>query len=236
MRGLRRDMRPMLLRAGLAVALAVLPLAGATAQTSAGKPAGIQGLSQNRKEPISIESDSLELRDKDKTATFVNNVRLVQGDTVIEAKVLIVYYEDDSAKKGGRRAAGPPLAGSGEQQISRLEAKGGVILTQKEQTATGDSGVFDVKSNTLTLTGNVVLTQNKNVVRGDRLWVDLNTNISRVESKKTGDGRVQGLFLPNAPDSKPPSHSDAAGSTRSDNAASDRSGHRSPPSRPLRLN
>jgi len=43
----------------------------------------------------------------------------------------------------------------GGQQIKRAEAKGDVLVTQKDQTAKGDNGVFDVKSNTITLTGSV---------------------------------------------------------------------------------
>jgi lipopolysaccharide export system protein LptA len=62
-----------------------------------------------------------------------------------------------------------------------------------------------MKSNTVTLTGNVVMTQGQNVLRGDRLVVDLTSGVSRVESSKTGQGRVQGLFQPGTagPDLKP---------------------------------
>ena len=84
----------------------------------------------------------------------------------------------------------------GQQQIRRLEARGGVVVTQKDQTATGEAGIFDMKTNTVTLTGNVVMTQGQNVLRGERLVVDLTTGVSRVESGKGGQGRVQGLFLP----------------------------------------
>ena len=69
-----------------------------------------------------------------------------------------------------------------------------MLVTQKDQTAKGDNGVFDVKTNSVTLTGNVVVTQGTNVVRGDRMVVDLDTGVSRVESEKTK--RVEGLFNP----------------------------------------
>ena len=55
-----------------------------------------------------------------------------------------------------------------------------MVVTQKEQTATGELGVFDMKTNTVTLTGNVIMTQGKNVLRGDRLMVDLTSGVSRV--------------------------------------------------------
>ena len=40
------------------------------------------------------------------------------------------------------------------------------------------------------------MTQGQNVLRGDKLVVDLTSGVSRVESGKSGQGRVQGLFLP----------------------------------------
>jgi len=91
-----------------------------------------------------------------------------------------------------------PQPGAGaNQQIKRIEAKGNVIVTQKDQTATGENGVFDMASNTVTMTGNVVMTQGVNVVKGDRLWVDMNTGLSRVECKSS-ECKVQALFQPNA--------------------------------------
>ena len=65
-----------------------------------------------------------------------------------------------------------------------MEARGGVIVTQKDQTATGDTGLFDVKTNTVTLTGNVVVSQGTSVMRGERLVVNLTTGVSTVDAGK----------------------------------------------------
>ena len=167
------------------------------AQPSKGPPNALQGFSQNRDQPVHIEAATLEVRDKDKVATFSGNVRVTQGDTGMRCKSLVVFYEQDGkcGDKSKSVAAADPGPG-GEQRIKRLEARGGVVVTQKEQTATGELGVFDMETNTVTLTGNVVMTQGKNVLRGDKLVVDLTSGVSRVESGKNGQGRVQGLFLP----------------------------------------
>jgi lipopolysaccharide export system protein LptA len=83
-------------------------------------------------------------------------------------------------------------------------------VTQKDQTATGDLGVFDMKANTVTLTGNpVVMTQGQNVLRGEKLVVDLTSGVSRVESNKGGQGRVQGLFQPGSAGLEKPGSSGA---------------------------
>jgi lipopolysaccharide export system protein LptA len=135
------------------------------------------------------------VRDKDKVATFSGNVKVTQGDTTMNCKSLVVFYEQDNETSGKSLKAADPGPG-GQQRIKRLEAHGGVVVKQKDQTATGELGVFEMKTNTVTLKGNVVMTQAKNVLRGDTLIVDLTSGVSRVESSKNGKGRVEGLFLP----------------------------------------
>jgi lipopolysaccharide export system protein LptA len=187
--------------------LAVMAVAGwaAAAQTGGhGAPAAhgtssvpnpLAGFSQNGDQPIRITSTSLEVRDKDHYATFIGNVRVVQGDTTLRCKTLVVFY-DQSTNTGATAKAGQ--SGTSNQQIKRLEAKGDVVVVQKDQTATGDSGVFEMKTNTATLIGNVVVTQNDNVVRGDKLIVDMTTGVSRVECNSS-KCRVEGLFKPSSP-------------------------------------
>jgi lipopolysaccharide export system protein LptA len=183
----------------LVIGALISPGASLRAQTaSQGPPNALQGFSQNRDQPVHIEAATLEVRDKQKEATFSGDVRVKQGDTGMRCKSLVVFYEqgtDDAAKSKVMQAAAP--GPGGEQRIKRLEARGAVVVTQKDQTATGELGIFDMKSNTVTLTGNpVVMTQGPNVLRGDRLVVDLTSGVSRVESGKNGQGRVQGLFQP----------------------------------------
>jgi lipopolysaccharide export system protein LptA len=167
-------------------------------QGSNAPPNALQGFSQNRNQPVSIESTTLEVRDKDKMATFLGNVKLVQGDTTMLCKTLVVYYE-----QGAGGAAGPSTTQAGpggNQQIKRIEAKGNVKVTQKDQVATGDSGVYDTAANKVTLIGNVTITQGPQVVTGDRLSVDLETGYSRVECGKSGDCRVRALIVPGSKD------------------------------------
>jgi len=163
------------------------------------EPSGaMQGIQLNRDQPVKIESNSLEVRDKQRQATFLGNVKLTQGDTILQCRTLVIFYEDTaapSAPKKGTPATAQKSGGPGSQQIKRAEAKGDVLVTQKDQTAKGDNGVFDVKTNKITLTGNVVVTQGTNVVRGDVMVVDLTTGVSEVKSGKTS-GRVEGLFNP----------------------------------------
>ncbi|HWV53236.1 LptA/OstA family protein [Pseudorhodoplanes sp.] len=190
----------------MAVAALVLLAGVATAQAQkaqskpqdTGVPNALQGFGTNKDQPVQIEAASLEVRDKDKMAVFTGNVVVTQGDTVMKCKELRVYYDQDESKDGAKTAstmkAAKPGPG-GRQSIRRLEARGGVLVTTKDQTATGATGIFEMKTNTVTLSGGVVISQGNNVLRGERLVVDLTTNFAKVEG-----GRVQGIFSTNKDD------------------------------------
>jgi lipopolysaccharide export system protein LptA len=75
----------------------VMIAAGEAFGQSAGVPNAMQGFSQNRDQPIQIEAASLEMRDKKKEATFSGNVKVVQGDTIMTSKTLVVFYESSGA-------------------------------------------------------------------------------------------------------------------------------------------
>jgi len=186
----------------------------AGAQSAAqGVPNAVQGFSQNRDQPIQIEAVTLGMRDKKKEATFSGNVKAVQGDTMT-SKILVVFYDSatvpaSAPAANSRRAvkSAPPIQSAtpgpgGSSSIRRLEAKGDVVVTQKDQVVTGQAAVFDTRTNLITMLGGVVLTQCKNVVRGDRLLVDMTTGVSRVESDS---GKVQALVNQSGQDCGSPS-------------------------------
>jgi len=181
--------------------------ANSSTPADTGTPNALQGFSQNRGQPIHIDAAKLEVRDKDKVATFLGDtktgdVKVVQGDTVMRSKTLVVFYEQSAAAgqspppnpnaKGAPAPAASPGPG-GSQQIKRLEARGNVIVTQQDQTVTGETGIFDTRANTVTMKGNVILTQGKNVMKGSTLVVDLTTGVSRLDN---GGGRVDMILFP----------------------------------------
>src|ERR1700719_2834223 len=79
---------------GAAIAVAMIAAGQATAQNAVtGVPNAMQGFSQNRDQPIQIESATLEMRDKKKEATFSGNVKVIQRDTTMASKILVVFYD-----------------------------------------------------------------------------------------------------------------------------------------------
>jgi lipopolysaccharide export system protein LptA len=115
---------------------------------------------------MKIRAASLEVREKDKMATFTGDVYVLQGDTEMRCKVLVVSYESETSTRTANAATPGP---GGDRQIRLIEAKGDVVVVQKDQNATGDAATFNMRENTVTLVGNVVVTRGSNVLRGQRL-------------------------------------------------------------------
>jgi lipopolysaccharide export system protein LptA len=191
------------------VALLVPGIAAAQAPRPAAPAAPpVQSLiqSQGQDQPVQIEAASLEVRDKNKMATFAGNVQVVQGDTTMKCQKLVVFYGQEvgiapsAAAAPDAKPAGPTMPKSA-QNIRRIEARGGVTVVTKDQNASGDLGVYDLVSKTITLTGNVVVSQGQNVIHGERVVVDTVTGNARVESSNQGGGtapsRVRALIQPN---------------------------------------
>jgi lipopolysaccharide export system protein LptA len=196
-RGARR-WRALIAVTAIAVTSAVCA-ADASAQKNQGPPNALQGFSQNRDEPVKIRAASLELREKDKLATFTGDVYVLQGDTEMRCKVLVVFYEEETGTRTVKAADPGP---GGDRQIRRIEAKGNVVVVQKDQNATGDAATFNMRENTVTLVGNVVVTRGADVLRGQRLVVDLTSGVSKMDG-----GRVDGIFQSgprNPPDPRNP--------------------------------
>lgn len=215
--------------AALALGIALTAGSAIAQSTIQGQPNALQGFSQNRDQPIQIEAASLEMRDKKKEATFSGNVKVIQGDTTMTSKTLVVFYESGGGDKpatpqpAAKGAKGAPMQSAtpgpgGSSSIKRLEARGNVVVTQKDQVVTGETAVFDTKTNLITMfgggAGQVVMTQCKNVMRGDRLTVDMTTGVSRVESDSgrgvqvllpQGAGSDCGSGAPAKPGAAPPS-------------------------------
>jgi lipopolysaccharide export system protein LptA len=178
----------------LCAALAALTIA-APAVAQAPQPAApgpLPGLAQgqNQDQPVQIEAATLEVRDKNKTATFSGNVQVVQGDTTMKCQSLVVFYGQEvglgadgaPAPTAATTTKPPPGTPPAAQNIRRIEARGGVTVITKDQNASGDLGIYDLKTKTITLSGNVVVSQGQNVIHGERVVVDTATGNARVES------------------------------------------------------
>ena len=201
-------------------------IAVASAQTPGGPPNALQGFSQNRDKPVKIDAASLEVRDKNKIATFSGNVQVVQGDTTLRCKTLVGVLRSGPKAGGNALTAAKPRPRRASSASAGSKRKGDVVVTQKDQIATGETGIFDMASNTVTLSGNVVVTQGQNVLKrrasGGRS--DHRRLAGRIRQRRTGPGAgtvpavERARLKPGAGDAKTsaamPSPSAATGSKR----------------------
>jgi lipopolysaccharide export system protein LptA len=202
----------------IAVAFLAAYPAAAQPSTASATPGPFQGMMNDQKkdQPVQIEAATLEVRDKDKKATFSGNVQVVQGDTTMKCQRLVVFYGQEVGVAGGeKQASAAPVTTSkstpgmpqGAQNIRRIEAQGGVTVITKDQNARGDLGIYDLQNKTITLSGHVTVSQGQNVISGERVVVDTVTGNARVESGSSNSagttaapgqptGRVKALIQP----------------------------------------
>ncbi len=168
-------------------------------------PAAAQGLadtftgfSTSSDQPIDIEADNLEVDDAVNTAIFRGNVRVVQGEMTLATAVLTVTYTEGED--------------GGNQEISRMEATGSVVVNSAGNSVSGEWASFEMATRIIVFGGNVVVSQGENVLRGDRLLINLNDNTTHLESFSR-DVRVQGSFVPKQPDEGAGDNGGAVGPT-----------------------
>src|SRR5262249_40259647 len=142
---------------------------GAFAQTGPGQGGAASSLAKpghfaNKDAPVQIEAATLEVCGKRKSATFSGNAQGGQGATTMRCPSVVGFYgqEVGIGEASGEATTGTagktPLGGTkGAQNIRRIEARGGVTVLTKDQSASGDLGIYDLKTKTITLSGNVVV-------------------------------------------------------------------------------
>lgn len=159
----------------LAIAAVCLPQIAFAQSTST------QGsLKLSSDQPIQIESDQLEVKDKEAKAVFTGNVKVVQGTTTMQSGLMTVFY-----RQGGKSgdASGAASISSGSADIQRIEVSGKVFLSSGTQQATAEAGNFDMDSQTFVLTGDrVVLSEGQNVFVGCKLTVHMDSGEAKLDS------------------------------------------------------
>jgi lipopolysaccharide export system protein LptA len=126
--------------------------------------------------PIDITSDTVEMDQKQNTATFKGNVVAKQEDVTLYANTLVVVYDPDTKK------------------LKEIIATGNVKVVQLDRRATGQKVTFDQDENKVVLDGDAVIREGANVIRGERITFYVEEERSVVESGK--GGRVSTRITP----------------------------------------
>lgn len=128
-----------------------------------------------REQPIQIVSDRMEAFHDKRMVVFTGKAVATQGERTIRSERLILYYKEKSG--------GPAKPGTeGVQDLERVEAKGGVTITEGDRIVTGEEGLFEQETQKMIVTGNAVMKEGTNVIRGEKIVVFLEENRGVVES------------------------------------------------------
>lgn len=175
--------------------------ASPAAKTKAAKPAGapFAGFGSNSKEPIKIDSNKLEVFDKENRAIYSGDVVLVQGQTTLRSSSMTIFYISNKATPGAEPAKAGGAA-AGQNSIRKIDFDGPISIISGTQSATSKFMVYDAQAETVTLTGNVIISDCDNVQRGERAVYDIKSGRATVDSGNKG--RVQGIFTPGSEDKK----------------------------------
>jgi len=129
--------------------------------------------------PTHITADRLDAYREKEMATFSGNVVATQDDWVLKSDTLTFYFEkSESSDPGGSGKL------EGDTEISRIEARGNVRITQGERIVTGEKAIFYREEQKTIVTGNPVLREGENVIEGDRVIVFMEEKRGVVEGTK----------------------------------------------------
>lgn len=157
-----------------ALALAAFVCVTATAHAQ-GVPNPFSGMGRDSDKPISIAADTTTADIRNESATYAGNVRVEQGNLKLRSDSLSI-----KATKG---------------TITRIEAKGNVVLASPQGQATGATALYDISQRVVKMGGKVILAQGLNIMRGSSLVINLATGRAELTGAGQG-GRVEGVFVP----------------------------------------
>lgn len=171
-------MQMILLRLLLFVLILSAPnnAAGAAAATKEEGKKGSSGFELNKKDPIYITADWMEVDQTKNTIVYKGRVVTVQTDMTMRSEILTAYIDPETKK------------------MKQIIAEGKVNATQGNRVATGEKAVFDDAAKTVTLTGSPVMRQGNSQVSGVKIIYYTEQDKSVTE----GDGkvRVQATIFP----------------------------------------
>jgi lipopolysaccharide export system protein LptA len=122
----------------------------------------------NKKDPIFITSEWMEVDQKKNTITYKGRVVTVQADMTMRSETLTAYYDPEMKK------------------MKQIIAEGKVNATQGNRVATGQKAVFDDQAKTVTLTGSPMMRQGNSQVSGVKIVYFIEQDKSVVE----GDDKI----------------------------------------------
>lgn len=144
--------------------------------------------------PIYINSERTESMEREQTVLLVGNVDIRQGTARLRADRVTILFTG----RGEGEAANSVVGGFG--QIRSILAEGNVYYVTPELKAKGDRGVYELATDTITMTGNVALMRERDVAEGQTLRMEISNRRTTLEG---GGGRTRMVIDPSNQPSTP---------------------------------
>ncbi|AXE65756.1 OstA family protein [Hyphomonas polymorpha PS728] len=138
--------------------------------------------------PIYINSERTESLERERKVLLVGNVDIRQGTARLRADTVTILFTGEPAPGASTQGV---AAGFG--QVQSIVAEGNVYYVTPELKAKGDRGIYELATDTITMTGNVALMRDRDVAEGQRLKMEIGNRRTTLEG---GGGRTRMVIDP----------------------------------------
>ena len=123
--------------------------------------AGFGSLASDRTEPIEFNSDRLIFNQGENLAELFDEVKIIQGKTVLSAEYVKAIYSKDN-------------------KLEKVFAERNIELKSEQDIARADTAVYSLTENSISLIGNARLIQGANNIMADQILINTETGLTQL--------------------------------------------------------
>lgn len=137
--------------------------------------------------PIYINSARTESLQNERRVVLIGDVDIQQGTARLRADTVTIRFLENTGASQTNTVAG------GFGQVENIIAEGNVYYVTPELKAKGDRGVYELATDTITITGKVALMRERDVAEGETLRMEVKNRRTTLEG---GSGRTRMVIDP----------------------------------------
>ena len=123
--------------------------------------AGFGSLATDRTEPIEFNSDRLIFNQAANLAELFDEVKIIQGKTVLSAEYVKAIYSETN-------------------KLEKVFAERNIELKSEQDIAKADTAIYSLKENSISLIGNARLIQGANNIMADQILINTETGLTQL--------------------------------------------------------
>ena len=123
--------------------------------------AGFGSLASDRTEPIEFNSDRLIFNQGENQAELFDEVKIIQGKTVLSAEYVKAIYSEAN-------------------KLEKVFAERNIELKSEKDIARADTAVYSLTENSISLIGNARLIQGANNIMADKILINTETGLTQL--------------------------------------------------------